>query len=64
MNKYDFMQDMLTRACNRHRAEMGLEPVDYSQMEKESTGEPPAAPDAPLDWNQRCPMPIVKEKKC
>lgn len=26
MNKYDFMQDMLLRARNRHRKELGLAP--------------------------------------
>ncbi len=47
MNKFDFMQDMLTRAYNRHRRDMGLGPVSAAQMECSSTHEPAESPEQP-----------------
>ncbi len=46
--KYDFMRDMLTRANNRYRRQMGLRPVSAAQMESSTADEPAEAPEQPV----------------
>ncbi len=66
MNKYDFMRDMLIRARNRHRKELGL-----CSEQPEAVGptpllcKPPSCPDEqaggpakPFDGTQDNPMPL------
>ncbi len=57
--KYDFMQDMLTRARNRHRKELGLCPEQPETAQR--TPEPIKATDGqagPFDGKLANPMPL------
>ena len=62
MTKYDFMQDMLIRARNRHRKELGLCPEQPEAAQ--CTPEPIKAPDGqsgPFDGKLANPMPLGGE---
>ncbi len=66
MTKYDFMQDMLTRARNRHRKELGLCPEQPGAVgptplpckPSSSTGGQAGGPAKPFDGTQDNPMPL------
>ncbi len=60
--KYEFMQDMLIRARNRHRRELGLCPEQPEVVP--GSPEPSLSPDRPaggFDGTQENPMPLGGE---
>jgi len=49
MTQFEFMKKLIVADCNAHRAELGLDPVSYAQMEREGADGAPVDPDGEVE---------------
>ncbi len=58
MTKFEFLRNMVAIACNRRRQQLGLEPVNYAQMERSQADGPAKAPVQPFKGKETNPLPL------